>query len=141
MGVAIAIGLFSGLGSVAMVPTHIWDAVPGDVVSSVVLAAAAATAAGVSINEYDSEVPGSDKGPMIIHAGKNVDNDDAVKLGAARILNEPHGGGRGKVNGGVRKPARNGRVVSLGLPGNTTGGGQGLVATKPTYTTITVTAS
>lgn len=69
MGVAIAIGLFSGLGSVAMVPTHVWDAVPGDVVSSVVLAAAAATAAGVKINGYVSERPESEDDPMIIHAG------------------------------------------------------------------------
>lgn len=72
MGVAMAIGLFNGLGSVAMVPTHVWDAVPGDVVSSVVLAAAAATAAGVGIKEYRLEEPESLRDPLIVHAGEEA---------------------------------------------------------------------
>jgi hypothetical protein len=29
MGIALAVGLFDRLESVAMVPTHVWDAVPG----------------------------------------------------------------------------------------------------------------
>lgn len=70
MGVAMAVGLFSSLDSVAMVPTHVWDAVPGDVVSSVVLAAAAATSAGAGINEYKADAPESAKEPMVVHAGK-----------------------------------------------------------------------
>jgi hypothetical protein len=31
MGIALAVGLFDRLESVAMVPTHVWDAVPGAV--------------------------------------------------------------------------------------------------------------
>jgi hypothetical protein len=52
-----------------MVPTHVWDAVPSDVVTSVILAAAAATAAGVQINEYPESKFGSNADPMIVHAG------------------------------------------------------------------------
>lgn len=72
MGVAMAVGLFDKLESVAMVPTHVWDAVPGDVVSSVILAAAAATAAGLSINEYAGDAPESVGGPLIVHAGTST---------------------------------------------------------------------
>lgn len=69
MGVAMAIGLFDSLDSVAMVPTHVWDSVPGDMVTSVVLAASAAMAAGVRINEYKDSSIGSNDDPMIFHAG------------------------------------------------------------------------
>lgn len=55
-----------------MVPTHVWDAVPSDVVTSVILAAAAATAAGVLINEYQDSKYGSNADPMIVHAGASV---------------------------------------------------------------------
>ncbi|WIA39152.1 hypothetical protein OEZ86_005280 [Tetradesmus obliquus] len=72
MGVAMAVGLFDKLESVAMVPTHVWDAVPGDVVSSVILTAAAATAAGLSINEYAADAPESVGGPLIVHAGTST---------------------------------------------------------------------
>lgn len=72
MGVAMAIGLFDYLDSVAMVPTHVWDAVPSDVVTSVILAAAAATAAGVGVNEYQDSAVGSNEDPMIVHAGQHL---------------------------------------------------------------------
>eukprot|EP00878_Enallax_costatus_P030106 GHUV01032744.1.p2 GENE.GHUV01032744.1~~GHUV01032744.1.p2 ORF type:complete len:129 (-),score=39.27 GHUV01032744.1:226-612(-) len=69
MGVAMAIGLFDRLESVAMVPTHVWDAVPGDVVSSVILATAAATAAKVDFNQYRNSKIGSSEDPPVVHAG------------------------------------------------------------------------
>jgi hypothetical protein len=69
MGVAMAIGLFDYLDSVAMVPTHVWDAVPSDVVTSVILAAAAAVCAGLNINEYKDSPIGDNTDPMIVHAG------------------------------------------------------------------------
>lgn len=70
MGVACAIGLFSTLSSVAMVPTHVWDAVPGDLVSAVILAAAAATAAQVHIDGYgDRDVKTA---PLILHAATST---------------------------------------------------------------------
>ncbi|KAF6257117.1 male sterility protein-domain-containing protein [Scenedesmus sp. NREL 46B-D3] len=72
MGVAMAVGLFDKLSSVAMVPTHVWDAVPGDVVSSVILAAAAATSAGLTINEYADEAAEAAGGPLIVHAGTST---------------------------------------------------------------------
>lgn len=72
MGVAMAVGLFDSLDSVAMKPTHVWDAVPGDVVSSVIIAAAAATAAKMDVNEYRDEVPSSTEEPMIVHAGTST---------------------------------------------------------------------
>lgn len=80
MGVAMAIGLFDVQESVAMVPTHVWDAVPSDVVTSVILAAAAATMAGVSINEYKDSTIGSNADPMIVHAGALLLH--AVRLGS-----------------------------------------------------------
>lgn len=70
MGVAMAIGLFDVKESVALVPTHVWDAVPSDVVTSVILAAAAATLAGLKINEYKDSTIGSNSDPMIVHAGE-----------------------------------------------------------------------
>jgi hypothetical protein len=69
MGVAMATGLFDYLDSVAMVPTHVWDAVPSDLVTSVILAAAAAVCAGVHINEYKDSPIGNNADPMIVHAG------------------------------------------------------------------------
>lgn len=72
MGVAMAVGLFDRLESVAMVPTHVWDAVPGDVVSSVILAAAACTSAGVTVNEYQSSPYGSNNDPLVVHAGTST---------------------------------------------------------------------
>lgn len=72
MGIAMAVGLFDRLESVAMVPTHVWDAVPGDVVSGVILAAAAATAARMAINEYAAECPAAAADPMIVHAGTST---------------------------------------------------------------------
>eukprot|EP00878_Enallax_costatus_P005649 GHUV01005923.1.p1 GENE.GHUV01005923.1~~GHUV01005923.1.p1 ORF type:complete len:571 (+),score=168.70 GHUV01005923.1:688-2400(+) len=72
MGVAMAIGLFDRLESVAMVPTHVWDAVPGDVVSSVILATAAATAAKVDFNQYRNSKIGSSEDPPVVHAGTST---------------------------------------------------------------------
>lgn len=69
MGVAMAIGLFDRLDSVAMVPTHVWDAVPGDVVSSVILATAAATSAKMDINQYRDSKIGNSEDPLVVHAG------------------------------------------------------------------------
>lgn len=69
MGVAMAIGLFDHLDSVAMVPTHVWDAVPGDVVTSVILATAAATAAKMDIHEYKTSRIGKQDDPLVVHAG------------------------------------------------------------------------
>jgi len=47
-GAAMAIGLFDCLGSVASHPMGVWDIVPCDLVGSVIIAAAAAVAAGVA---------------------------------------------------------------------------------------------
>ncbi|KAF8068303.1 L-aspartate oxidase [Scenedesmus sp. PABB004] len=69
MGVAMAVGLFDRLESVAMVPTHVWDAVPGDVVCSAILATAAATAARVAVNQYANARPGD---PLVVHAGTST---------------------------------------------------------------------
>lgn len=72
MGVAMAIGLFDHLDSVAMVPTHVWDAVPGDVVTSVILATAAATAAKMDIHEYKTSRIGKQDDPLVVHAGTST---------------------------------------------------------------------
>eukprot|EP00879_Flechtneria_rotunda_P009277 GHRR01009712.1.p1 GENE.GHRR01009712.1~~GHRR01009712.1.p1 ORF type:complete len:439 (+),score=125.12 GHRR01009712.1:755-2071(+) len=72
MGVAMAVGLFDRLDSVALVPTHVWDAVPGDIVSSVILATAAATAAQIEINRYKNSTIGSNEDPLVVHAGTST---------------------------------------------------------------------
>eukprot|EP00882_Tetradesmus_deserticola_P013375 GHRQ01014200.1.p1 GENE.GHRQ01014200.1~~GHRQ01014200.1.p1 ORF type:complete len:468 (+),score=166.28 GHRQ01014200.1:148-1551(+) len=72
MGIAMAVGLFDKLESVAMVPTHVWDAVPGDVVCGVILAAAAATCARMDINMYSDAVPACKADPMVVHAGTST---------------------------------------------------------------------
>lgn len=93
MGVATAIGLFDCLESVAMVPTHVWDAVPGDVVTSAILAAAAATSAGLKINEYKDSRIGSNADPMIVHAGTSttypISFVEAAYAGNEFIKNNP----------------------------------------------------
>jgi len=93
MGVATAIGLFDCLESVAMVPTHVWDAVPGDVVTSAILAAAAATSAGLNINEYKDSRIGSNADPMIVHAGTSttypISFVEAAYAGNEFIKNNP----------------------------------------------------
>jgi hypothetical protein len=45
---AMASGLFDCLGSVASKPLHVWDVVPADQVASIILASAAAVAAGLA---------------------------------------------------------------------------------------------
>ncbi len=44
-----AIGLFDGVNSVALAPTHVWDVIPGERVASIILATAALMSAGLSI--------------------------------------------------------------------------------------------
>jgi len=93
MGVATAIGLFDCLESVAMVPTHVWDAVPGDVVTSAILAAAAATSAGLKINEYKDSTIGYNDDPMIVHAGTSttypISFVEAAYAGTEFVRNNP----------------------------------------------------
>lgn len=98
MGVAMAIGLFDVQESVAMVPTHVWDAVPSDVVTSVILAAAAATLAGIKINEYQDSPIGSNSDPMIVHAGERVILQSIAEAGTGSVP-------KGKACTGVRRRA------------------------------------
>ncbi|KAI8472007.1 MAG: male sterility protein-domain-containing protein [Monoraphidium minutum] len=55
---AQAVGFYDNLDSFAMVPTNIWDVVPGDMVSSVVVASAAAVSAHAHIDGYDDAARG-----------------------------------------------------------------------------------
>lgn len=46
--ITLALGLYDRPDSVALAPTHVWDIVPGDLVSSAILATAAAVSAGIA---------------------------------------------------------------------------------------------
>jgi hypothetical protein len=68
LALAMAIGMFDCIDSVALVPTHVWDAVPSDVVTSAILAAAAAVCAGLDLRCI-GPASSSSADPFIIHAG------------------------------------------------------------------------
>lgn len=62
--------MFDHLDSVAMVPKHVWDAVPSDVVMSAILATAAAMCAGLdAVGGCIHPTANSTADPFIVHAG------------------------------------------------------------------------
>jgi hypothetical protein len=74
---ALAIGFYHSLGCVSSQPLHVWDIMPGDMVSNAVLAAAAATAANIDFpiptasaaataKAADPAIAGASKRPMLI---------------------------------------------------------------------------
>lgn len=66
---------------------------PGDVVTSAILAAAAATSAGLKINEYKDSPIGSNTDPMIVHAGTSttypISFVEAAYAGTEFVKNNP----------------------------------------------------
>jgi hypothetical protein len=76
LGLAFSIGMFDYLDSVAMVPTHVWDAVPSDVVASAILATAAAMCADLDdtrdVGGRTDLARNSTGDPFIVHAGATL---------------------------------------------------------------------
>jgi hypothetical protein len=104
MGAAVAIGFFPSLSAHAVRPYSVWDAVPGDLVASAILATAAAVGAGLQ-SELAAATGSGAWVPALRAGGRGA--------GAAATLAAPRGAGPAAAAGGGGAAAPAGKAGLL----------------------------